>query len=196
MVLNQKTDENNIMSQNVCDTLTSHISSVRCLQVCDSCLQSQHSREFRKLIFSGGGRAQLKIWRTDVRFPNTSGCRDKTNCEDVFTIDKSVINHYEKDSKLGQDNKDKVTESECKSTNETNINYYNSDNFGDGKFMCEYVAGLQLSELSGRKVKKPWKYPVENSDPETRILDLTVITLLRSRSLYLIAAACSDGHIR
>ena len=48
-------------------SLSGHISSVRCLAVCKSSVpSSHHSEQNRKLLFSGGGRAQIKIWQLDV----------------------------------------------------------------------------------------------------------------------------------
>ena len=46
-------------------SLQSHISNVRCLAVCHSGFPQCNTN--RKLLFSGGGRAQLLIWR--LTFP-------------------------------------------------------------------------------------------------------------------------------
>lgn len=74
----------------------------------------------------------------------------------------------------------------------------NSDNNCKLTYLC--LADFQLSSIT-RKCRKPWRQPVDNSDPETRILDLSVVTPedlthLGSRSLYFISAACSDGFLR
>jgi len=66
-------------------------------------------------------------------------------------------------------------------------------NMTDVDFSYESLADLQLSDFC-QKTKKPWKHKVENSDPETRILDLTVVS--RGNQQFVVGAACSDGIVR
>ncbi|XP_033756154.1 LOW QUALITY PROTEIN: WD repeat-containing protein 6-like [Pecten maximus] len=60
-----------VMNLNQLASLQGHISSVRTLAVCDSGLPWKQSSSERILLFSGGGRAQLLIWR--VTIPKSSG---------------------------------------------------------------------------------------------------------------------------
>ena len=67
---------------------------------------------------------------------------------------------------------------------------------------CQYesLAGVQLG-CDKRRKRKPWRLKEDNSDPETRILDLTVFSAQELSSdypewLYFLTAACSDGLIR
>lgn len=249
-------------------TLTGHISSVRCLEISHSSLPSQHSTGNRRLIFSGGGRAQLKIWRVDIKFCNsilasrTEYCHEAATlaedlpvickCEDSScdtcsskdlegqkynkttgpqkeglqiqnhntnlnnlhkvsgfseqTVSRTVVKDFNEQEGTwnvpgeNQDISQATRSSSCAISSENKTDRVNmsvtKDEAVDCKIVYEYVTGLQLSELSGRRVKKPWRYPVKNSDPETRILDLSVMSLPRSSSVFLIAAACSDGLLR
>ena len=146
----------------------------------------------------------MKVWRADVKISAISTKTCAISNTDMTAETKSVITQTQCDSveedrpvdskmrgdaiKVGSDYKYKIAQGVQEADDTA------TDKIDDHKFTYEYLAGVQLSELSGRKVKKPWKYPVENSDPETRILDLTVINL--PMSLYLIGAACSDGLVR
>ena len=67
---------------------------------------------------------------------------------------------------------------------------------------CQYesLAGVQLG-CDKRRKRKPWRLKEDNSDPETRILDLTVFTVQElspdyPERLCFLTAACSDGLIR
>ena len=67
---------------------------------------------------------------------------------------------------------------------------------------CQYesLAGVQLGCQKRRK-GKPWRLKEDNSDPETRILDITVFSAHEAwtdytGNLFFLSAACSDGLIR
>ncbi|KYN30635.1 WD repeat-containing protein 6 [Trachymyrmex septentrionalis] len=47
-------------------TFNGHLSGIRCLSVVE--LNMLHESEFQYLVFSGGGRAQLKIWKLNFNF--------------------------------------------------------------------------------------------------------------------------------
>ncbi|XP_066278123.1 tRNA (34-2'-O)-methyltransferase regulator WDR6-like isoform X2 [Branchiostoma lanceolatum] len=73
----------------VLDTIQDHISSVRCLTVCPQLATSGSSQcaSSLKLLFSGGGRAQLKCYRVSVSSHCDSGgvhkgksCSEKDTC--------------------------------------------------------------------------------------------------------------------
>ncbi|WAR22367.1 WDR6-like protein [Mya arenaria] len=170
-------DENGFPTLKVSHTLTSHISSVRCLAVCQSSIQSQHSSANRKLIFSAGGRAQLQIWRTDVKFNQD--------------FDTCSSNTFTKEGANSSEGRQFFQDADTAFNKET----HSDEMVSSPNFYHESLCGLQLSQI-GKRVKKPWRFPVENSDPETRILDLTVIQQESSPSLFLIGAACSDGIVR
>ncbi|XP_052770439.1 WD repeat-containing protein 6-like [Mya arenaria] len=169
--------ENGFPTLKVSHTLTSHISSVRCLAVCQSSIQSQHSSANRKLIFSAGGRAQLQIWRTDVKFNQD--------------FDTCSSNTFTKEGANSSEGRQFFQDADTAFNKET----HSDEMVSSPNFYHESLCGLQLSQI-GKRVKKPWRFPVENSDPETRILDLTVIQQESSPSLFLIGAACSDGIVR
>lgn len=228
-------DENGIPQLDVCHSLTGHISTVRCLYVCSSSQttkqapaeQSENPNIHRKLIFSGGGRAQLKVWGIEVKFSNEDNGKQKmvdfnkgerTNYKECdknssgtesieigtneqFRMCKnkhasSIVSHIHSD----------VISFKCKNTSRNNDSeLFDACDKGlqsKDKYEIDYVclAGLQLSE-GNRKCKKPWRQPFNNSDPETRILDLSVVTpnelgQIESGSLYFVSAACSDGFLR
>ena len=67
---------------------------------------------------------------------------------------------------------------------------------------CQYesLAGVLLGSHKKRK-GKPWRVKEDNSDPETRILDMTVFKATElsenyPETVYFLTVACSDGLIR
>lgn len=162
------------------------------------------------MIFSGGGRAQLKVWCVEVKFKDErKEQKSKGNKHVTCTCDP--CKHLELSSEIAdqqcqEDKIENIGQSCIKSTQMCcNRTLVSGDNVMDNRennckltYLC--LADFQLSSIT-RKCKKPWRQPVDNSDPETRILDLSVVTPehmapLGSRSLYLISAACSDGFLR
>lgn len=62
------------------------------------------------------------------------------------------------------------------------------------------MTGVLLNEV-GRRFKKPWKFPHQVHDPETRVLDIAVKRANRlgddiPKDLFVISTACSDGFLR
>ncbi|KAL4231612.1 WD repeat-containing protein 6 [Mactra antiquata] len=184
----------------ICDTLTGHISSVRCLYVCSSSYNTRHSdTSDRKLIFSGGGRSQLKVWRIVANFSNQLD-KPCNSCVDVPQVHSG--DRIGSDPTVCENNCDniaqKVTNCEISPLSQSQIVENNtSDSMCNFNYEC--LGGLQLSSLT-RKHWKPWRQPINNSDPETRIVDISVITPedrnQPESTLFMIATACSDGIFR
>ena len=229
-------------------TLSGHISSVRCLCLCESSVSSSHnSKLYRKLLFSAGGRAQIKIWRLNIEYnghlnpfsePNSSKnaidlskgsdiCQKSETINQIDVTQSSVISHS-CDSSLQNSSeflKYNNLESTSTSTKDMrNDHIHDSTEKGDkhhghiqlntdnpskesnsnhkSDITCQYesVAGVLLGSHKRRK-GRPWRVREDNSDPETRILDMTVfkateISMLYLESLYFLTVACSDGLIR
>ncbi|XP_069139917.1 tRNA (34-2'-O)-methyltransferase regulator WDR6-like [Argopecten irradians] len=70
-ILSLTYNSHGVMNLNQLASLQGHISSVRTLALCRSGLPWKQSNSDRILLFSGGGRAQLLIWR--VTIPKSSG---------------------------------------------------------------------------------------------------------------------------
>ena len=69
--------------------MTGHISNVKCLSICDIQNEEPVNRTdckpiHRKLIFSAGGRAQLKIWRVKTTLGSTKS-KTETSCRELGT---------------------------------------------------------------------------------------------------------------
>lgn len=252
-------------------SLSGHISSVRCLAVCESSMPCSHNSKLnRKLLFSAGGRAQIKIWRLDdntskfletlhhsqsvqnetkdlsralLLSPNkeqsehsktkndsktastvihNTGC-DTKDFQSDFSIPgnikfSSCQKEEEKAVCTGNEvSKTKTTDSETSREETNRITHCNdgcvsseldvnvqvdSKNDHGSLISCQYesLAGVLLGTHRKRKAK-PWRLKEDNSDPETRILDLTVFRALdlspdNEETLYFLTAACSDGLIR
>ena len=261
---------------------------------------SHHSDQNRKLLFSGGGRAQIKIWRLDVDIESSSQPSlatmvtikervnpDNTVSEDFQTkpiyirtndteametascysensdIDSSVIKAENCDRKnegsnnallqnlhaTSSGNQLHKAATACKISgltdhSETQDNFLSNNSIktddscnsqrledsektgqtaksailgeeknsseysvpktqtGISDILCQYesLAGVQLG-CDKKRMGKPWRVKVDNSDPETRILDLTVfraqdLSSEHPEGLYFLTAACSDGLIR
>ena len=219
-------------------TLSGHISSVRCLCLCESSVPSSHnSKLYRKLLFSAGGRAQIKIWRLNIECnghlnpfsrPNSSKdtigiskssdiCQKSETINQIDVTQSSVISPSSDSSLqnssefLKHDNLESPSTSSKDMRNDhiqdsTEIgNKHHGHNAGSSSELditCQYesIAGVLLGSHKKRK-GRPWKVREDNSDPETRILDMTVfkateISALYPESLYFLTVACSDGLIR
>lgn len=160
----------------------------------------------RKLIFSGGGRAQLRVWRVTVQFSKHLGYDD---CLSDSLKQTCLPSNYPKKANVSKskESSKSVNEKQYLATMRSSIMDVcesctipdNNNPTNECNFSCECLGGLQLSQLT-RKHWKPWRQPLNNSDPETRIVDLSVISP-ESRhqplsTLYILSAACSDGVFR
>ena len=77
-----------------------------------------------------------------------------------------------------------------------------SDSSLKSDITCQYesLAGVLLGSHKKRK-GKPWRVKEDNSDPETRILDMTVFKATDlsenyPETVYFLTVACSDGLVR
>lgn len=214
--------KNSTPQVDVYHTLTGHISTVRCLFVCCSsqtqvpAAENENPTSYRKLIFSGGGRAQLKVWCVEARFSESGKVQSsEKNTQDTnvqgsgaeYVSQKNFIEvneqHCQKKEcvksaqcQVHSEQTDHNCDTICYNTSKKNL--VPCDNKCSLSYVC--LAGLHLSNIN-RKCRKPWRQPVDNSDPETRILDLSVVTPEElghtgSRSMYFISSACSDGFLR
>ncbi|KAL3864776.1 hypothetical protein ACJMK2_006430 [Sinanodonta woodiana] len=232
----------NVPVMQVLKTLHGHISTVRCLSVCHRhCLSDHDDNGNNKsfLMFSGGGRSQLKVWRlhfTDKierphinlcsKYQSTSqqdgchkqvdlkGTNKKCNSGNIAykgdpVLKKMRVIDSDISQKVGEERKrlDKMQESgmeeeEKKYSNNIESEVYSDQNLvGDLDFKVESLAAIQLIDNGQTKVKKPWKHSHMNSDPETRILDITVTSASDiiegcSVPVYFLVAACSDTILR
>ncbi|KAK3589747.1 hypothetical protein CHS0354_021072 [Potamilus streckersoni] len=245
-------------------TLHGHISTVRCLSVCrqhhlspsDHHIHSQTSIDMKRLddnvdngnnksflLFSGGGRAQLKVWRlhfTDkIERPhvNLSGKYQSTSqqgdCNKQVDMKEDTYNKCNSGNKAPKDDaaetvlkKMRVNDShtsqqaskEGKSLDPMHELRLEEEEKKYGKkiesevcidhnlvddldFKVESLADIQLINNGQTKVKKHWKHSHMNSDPETRILDITVTSASDinegySLQVYFVVAACSDAVLR
>lgn len=168
---------------------------------CDKC--SSYDLEGQKCSKNKGPQKE----ELQIQNKNTNlNCLHKGSGLSEQAVSRTVVKDFNEQAgtwNVSGENKDisqATRSSNCEISSENKTDRVNTsvtkDDAVDCKIVYEYVTGLQLSELSGRRVKKPWRYPVKNSDPETRILDLSVMSLPRLSSVFLIAAACSDGLLR
>ncbi|XP_052225658.1 WD repeat-containing protein 6-like isoform X3 [Dreissena polymorpha] len=187
----------------VCHKLTSHISSVQCLAVCDSGKVTGRAPADMKLIFSGGGRAQLKVCRVQLggnKHNPSSVCRNQTDPQllDIGTDVHSIVECKKASEELRSAAVGEVQGGPAcdqKGDCDTWRLAVDAGKSQQCPVTYESLCGLHLNNLT-RRAKKPWRYPVENSDPETRLMDLCVVTLQGSRALFIVCAACSDGIVR
>ena len=159
-------------------SLPGHISSVRCLATSTSCLSAHNTHcatsQPVQLIFSAGGRAQLKCWRIHAseKIRNLAECSQKTQSKPFESNPAS----------------DDETKSESSRT-------------GSASVWHEHLFTYLLHH-KGLKRAKPWKVAKYDSDPETRYMDLSALRLdeltedTRHGHLHIVAAACSDPFVR
>ena len=134
-----------------------------------------------------------------------SGLTDHSETQDNFQSNNSIktdnssnIQSLEDSEKSGQS---EISATRCEDKNSSEYSVHKMQ-AGKSEILCQYesLAGVQLGCDKKRK-GKPWRVKVDNSDPETRILDLTVFRAQELSSehpegLYFLTAACSDGFIR
>ena len=142
-------------------------------------------RKVTSLKQSTGVEELTTEYETGITGPDTT-FPDIHDRAGLSTINDDVLNPYETEA--------------SKILKEQTMNHFRPRYCS--KFETGYVC---LGEIklgkAARRVKKPWRYPVDNSDPETRILDLCLfsgkeISDTVIQTLFFFVAGCSDGFVR
>ena len=142
----------------------------------------------------------------DISFQNSSESLEQDNVTSNHTKErKDKSDHFSvhDSTNKGKTNIEPMQTDVCSTTAESETNP-KTDRKTNSQLpiSCQYesIAGVQLGSHKKRKGRS-WKLKEDNSDPETRILDMTVfraaeISVHYPDSLYFLTAACSDGLIR
>ena len=129
----------------------------------------------------------------------------ESDCVDSAYLEKKLFSRL-KEIKLSENMlKPLCSRSYCDNSNDQVIAYNEIDK---GQRRLETSASCQYKSLAGvqlgchkRSKGKPWRVKEDNSDPETRILDITIFSAYEvlpdyPEYLFFLTAACSDGLIR
>ncbi|XP_026679464.1 LOW QUALITY PROTEIN: uncharacterized protein LOC113467469, partial [Diaphorina citri] len=177
--------------------LRSHISSIRCLNYVSL------GRDV--YIVSGGGRAQLKIWKVTCSGTEDSKvfAQNVSNIEkepgqignDKSDLEKEEINYGNNNNENKSirsveeyvDYGEKAPETEC------NKNFVQSNSIQSipVQYQCKELLSHMLNGEDRKE--KSWKHVTPRINPETRYMD---IALHHAQSNLYIATACSDGYVR
>ncbi|KAL1459286.1 hypothetical protein WDU94_011287 [Cyamophila willieti] len=168
----------NLMNLQTKLILRSHISSIRCLN-CVTIGQDVY-------IVSGGGRAQLKIWKLSS---NEERGRDTViplvstllNCSSLET-DRVITNEMSA-------SQDHLTSNETNASGNTRIEERNPSTV---KYQCKEILSHMLNGEDRKE--KSWKLVQPRINPETRYMDIAL--LCQGKDRIYIATACSDGFVR
>ena len=177
------------------------VSSVIKAENCDSKNEDSNNALLQNLHETSSGNQLLKPATTC----KISGLTDHSETQDNFRSDNSIKTDNScnsqrlKDSeKSGQTGISAIL-GEDKKSSEYSVHKTRA---GKSDILCQYesLAGVQL-DCDKKRKGKPWRVKVDNSDPETRILDLCVfraqdLSSDHPEDLYFLTAACSDGLIR
>ena len=180
---------------------TDIVSSVIEAENCDSKNEDTSNALLQNLNETSSGNQLLKPPTACKISGLTDHLETQGNFQSNFSIktdNSSNIQSLEDSEKLGQS---EISATRCEDKNSSEYSVHKTQ-AGKSEILCQYesLAGVQLGCDKKRK-GKPWRVKVDNSDPETRILDLTVFRAQELSSehpegLYFLTAACSDGFIR
>ncbi|XP_023245733.1 WD repeat-containing protein 6 [Copidosoma floridanum] len=79
--VNHETSESEINLKNI-QILDGHLSSIRCMSILELTINENSSKH---LVFSGGGRAQLKIWEVAVKTNKDGFSKEDVSCKDLLS---------------------------------------------------------------------------------------------------------------
>ncbi|KAI5703351.1 hypothetical protein M8J76_005082 [Diaphorina citri] len=168
--------------------LRSHISSIRCLNYVSL------GRDV--YIVSGGGRAQLKIWK--VTCSGTEDSKEKEPGQignDNSGLEKEEINYgnNSNENKSIRSVEEYVNYGEKAPETECNKNFVQSNSIQSipVQYQCKELHSHMLNGEDRKE--KSWKHVTPRINPETRYMD---IALHHAQSNLYIATACSDGYVR
>ena len=142
----------------------------------------------------------------DISFQNSSESLEQDNVTSTHTKErKDKSDHFSvhNSTNNGKKNIEPMRTYVCSTTAESDTNpKIDRKTNSQLPISCQYesIAGVLLGNHKKRKGRS-WKLKEDNSDPETRILNMTVfraaeISIHYPDSLYFMTAACSDGLIR
>ncbi|GFO34229.1 WD repeat-containing protein 6-like [Plakobranchus ocellatus] len=186
--------------------LKGHLSSVRTLSVCSCKAMMAKSSKVpgtSSLLFSGGGRAELRVWRLHL-----------LNCSEAEAVDS-------KTNEIGShDNKNSENKLFCEGDNDliSNNSGHHSKELDKSTFICqhEHLCTHFLGEYRHKQRNRSWKVKNLRLDPETRVMavcascvpDLVEVNeeylaAIANKSLgidqfshlYILSVAGSDGHL-
>ncbi|XP_078668527.1 tRNA (34-2'-O)-methyltransferase regulator WDR6-like [Branchiostoma floridae x Branchiostoma belcheri] len=212
----------------VLDTIQDHISSVRCLAVCPQYATSGSSQcaSSPKLLFSGGGRAQLKCYRVSVSSRCGSGggrnrkqrskkdtCTAQnmeTNTQQIRHLPKVDVPVKEGQGCTSVDRLSDTSASKFDPGNNRRVQEESTDDHcdttdtepttSDVECHIEYLTSHNLVERRKRRKKSGAAQLEEEEEVEMRYMALTAWQGRQGEThaahLYFVAAACSDGFLR
>ncbi|XP_046362387.2 WD repeat-containing protein 6-like [Haliotis rufescens] len=168
-------------------TLQGHLSTVKTLAVSCSTKGQGQLQDHEKIIFSGGGRAQIQVWKVKVNPTNET---------------KGIIPE-ESDQELITNVKDATRESNFPSGDKSHISQSNGLTPGVRQISdtpCSYEH-LSSVFLCGERHRGCRSASGGQSDPETRVMCLTALCLREVSddypdTLHVVGAACSDALVR
>ncbi len=155
-----------------------------------------------KLLFSAGGRAQMKCWRIHS---------DCDNDAKIQHVPDDAACHAKQPGAAGLHARGATNNTDsCKRPGAAGLHSAScAINTSDS---CKRTAarigvwyeslGSHMLQWKGHRHCKPWKTEQYDSSPETRYMSLTAFNLFEVTAtshhthLHIIAAACSDGYIR
>uniref|UniRef100_A0A8D9E158 tRNA (34-2'-O)-methyltransferase regulator WDR6 n=1 Tax=Cacopsylla melanoneura TaxID=428564 RepID=A0A8D9E158_9HEMI len=176
--------------------LRSHISSIRCV----NCVTLRND----VYIVSGGGRAQLKIWKLssnikeEIKMPLIP-----SSCLEAESLTSDTKGHLTFNETIGsQDNQNSTFNESIGSQDSQNSTFNGTNATGENsvvernpskvEYQCKEILSHMLNGEDRRE--KSWKLIQPRINPETRYMDVAL--LCQGQDRIYVATACSDGFVR
>ena len=210
-------DERGLMVWFPLSSLKGHLSSVRCISVLPTGRSSKQTNtennsekksETSFLLFSGGGRAELRVWKLNFSIP-------------VYRHHRHLVDSLPAESTVDQNSRDEfvpsstncshssLPEQSSSSDSQQSSSSVEQPPLSDNRQkLCsfQHLATHFLGESRHKQKYSTWKVKKLVLDPETRVMDVAVTGLseLSSRWDYevndgemcVVSVAGSDGMLR